>query len=104
MLFQIPAQVDNVRTLKDGSFRITFETQEIPNPEEVAKLFELKKQGLGWVLFKAATITPEDIPAYDPATFDEIKPPQTLTSCHVCGVERGQGKQWRLREFLPRSG
>ena len=75
MLFQIPAQVDNVRTLKDGSFRITFETQEIPNPEEVAKLFELKKQGLGWVLFKAATITPEDIPAYDPATFDEIKSP-----------------------------
>ncbi len=41
----------------------------------MATLFSLKQGGMGFFLFKGAAITQEEIPDYDPATFDEIKSP-----------------------------
>ena len=38
-------------------------------------MFALKKEALGWLIFKESQIIPEDIPDYDPATFDQIKSP-----------------------------
>jgi hypothetical protein len=58
-------------------------------------LFDLKKQGLGRLLYKGSILTPEDIPDYDPATLDEIKSPaQRLRAglfVYWKEVRKGQG-------------
>src|SRR2546421_4237488 len=74
MLFQTPATIAQIRTMADRGNRVVIDTQEL-SPEDMATLFSLKQGGMGWFLFKGSAITAEEIPDYDPATFDEIKSP-----------------------------
>jgi hypothetical protein len=74
MLFQAPAQIAKIQTMADPGNRVVIDTQEL-SPENMATLFSLKQGGLGFFLFKGSTITTEEIPDYDPVTFDEIKSP-----------------------------
>lgn len=74
-LFQTPAQIMKLETMSDGGIRIVMDTQEITNPEDLSKLFRLKKNAVGWLLFKPTELVKEDIPEYDPASFEEEKTP-----------------------------
>ena len=56
---QIPALIDSLRTLKDGSVKITIETQEL-RAEDAAILFSYRNT-LGWLLFKETEFSREDI-------------------------------------------
>jgi hypothetical protein len=66
--------IEAIQTMADRGNRVVIDTQEL-SPEDMATLFSLKQGGMGWFLFKGAAITTEEIPDYDPATFDEIKSP-----------------------------
>jgi hypothetical protein len=61
--------------MADGGVRIVFDSQEIRDPAELAALFSMKKEALGFLLFKESEIIREDIPDYDPDNFDEKKSP-----------------------------
>ena len=74
-LFQAPAMITKIETQRDGGYRIIYDTQELTNEDMVAKLFRLKKFGVGWLLFKSKQIELEDIPEYDPVQFEEEKTP-----------------------------
>ena len=56
---QIPALIDSLRTLKDGSVKITIETQEL-RAEDAAILFSYRNT-MGWMLFKETEFSREDI-------------------------------------------
>jgi len=60
MLFQTPAQIESIRTLADGTVKLSVETQEL-SPENMAQLFSLARK-LGWFVFKESEIKEEDIP------------------------------------------
>ena len=75
-LFQAPAQIMKLSTMSDGGIRIEIDTSELNDPEELAKLFRLKKGATGWFLFKSASIQQKDIPDQDPELGDgETKTP-----------------------------
>lgn len=47
--FQIPAILDNYRSLKDGGIKVTFETSEL-SPEQVANIHYARNKA-GWLAF-----------------------------------------------------
>lgn len=61
-LFQVPAQITKLETMNDGGIRIVLDTQEITDPEELMKLFKIRKGSVGWFLFKETEIVDEDVP------------------------------------------
>lgn len=74
MLFQTPAQIESVKTLADGTVKLSVETQEL-TPENMAQLFGLARK-LGWFVFKETEVKDEDIPTEsiefkDTKTLDE---------------------------------
>ena len=80
--------------MADRGNRVVIDTQEL-TPEDMATLFSLKQGGIGWFLFKGTAITHEEIPDYDPATFDEIKSPsqrlRAIMFVYWKEVKGGQG-------------
>jgi hypothetical protein len=54
------AYLDKIVSLKDGSFKVTFEGQELGATDSAA-LFSLRGQ-CGWVLFAPNQITAHDVP------------------------------------------
>ena len=60
-IFQVPAGIPlgGIRTLADGTLKITIETPELTE-EEYAKLFKIRG-GQGYFLFKNCAFTEEDI-------------------------------------------
>lgn len=71
-LFQAPAQISKIETMSDGGVRVVVDTQEITDPDELKKLFSVKKGAIGYFLFKADAISQSDIPEEDAGT-DEGK-------------------------------
>lgn len=69
-LFQAPAQIMKLETMSDGGIRIVIDTSEMTDPQELAKLFRLKKGAQGWFLFKDAKMIAMDVPDYDPTATD----------------------------------
>jgi len=68
-LFQAPAQIQGISTLKDRTLKMTaYISKELPG-EEMAKLFDLE-QAEGWLLFSKNSIKIEDVPLED-ATIDK---------------------------------
>jgi hypothetical protein len=94
MLFQTSAQIAKIQTMADRGNRVVIDTQEL-SPEDMATLFSLKQGGMGWFLFKGSAITTEEIPDYDPATFDEIKSPsqrlRAVLFVYWKEIRKGQG-------------
>ncbi len=58
-MFQAEGTIVRVQTLADRSLKVIVETQELP-PEANAKLFGLFNK-IGWFVFKADKINPEDV-------------------------------------------
>lgn len=56
---QVPALIDSLRTLKDGSVKITIETQEL-KAEDAAALFSYRNT-YGYMLFKETEFSPEEL-------------------------------------------
>lgn len=73
MLFQIPAIIQNLRTMADGGWRIQVDTREL-KPDEAMALMELHKSE-GWFLFKSNEIVADDIPDEQAPEFVEDKSP-----------------------------
>ena len=60
-LFQVPAIIQGIQTLKDRTLKITaYISREIPG-EEKTKIFDLEQQE-GWLLFKENSFQPKDVP------------------------------------------
>lgn len=72
-LFQVPAVVQNLRTMADGGWRLQIDTREL-RPEEATALMELHKKE-GWMLFKENEISMEDIPEETAPEFNTDKSP-----------------------------
>lgn len=73
-MFQTPATIESVRTLADGTIKLSVETQEL-TPENTALLFGMARK-LGWFVFKETEVKEEDIPTdkiefKDDMTLDE---------------------------------
>ena len=69
-----------LETMADGGIRIVIDTSEMTDPQELAKLFSLKKGAQGFFLFKDAEIQAKDIPDEDPpmAPGEKKSPSQRL--------------------------
>ena len=70
--------VEKVTTLKDGSVRMTFDSQEL-NGKDAAILFSLRRQ-LGWLLFSENQIKEEDVPYKAAKGVNNKTPSQRLRS------------------------
>ena len=57
-MFQVQSTISGIKTLVDGSIRLTVDSQEL-NPEEMSQLFQINKK-LGWFTFQEAPF--EEIP------------------------------------------
>ena len=77
-VFQTPAVIQGISTLKDKTVKFTtYVSLELP-PEEMAKLFALEQKE-GWFLFKENEITKDDIPLEPvPVTKTEKTPSERL--------------------------
>lgn len=60
MITQFQAYMDKITSLKDGSFKMVFEGQELSAQDSTA-LFSLRGK-LGWVLFSPNELSEADIP------------------------------------------
>lgn len=67
----IPANLEGINTLKDGSIKLTFETQEL-SPENVGNLFACRNK-LGYLSFKPETFTEEQINLLESLKVEEFE-------------------------------
>jgi len=72
-MFQVPSNIESIRTLKDNTVRLTVDCQEIA-PIEMAEVFTLKGR-LGWFIFSENTIEQSDIPKENAPEFKNDKSP-----------------------------
>ena len=56
----LQAILSNVSTRKDGSLKLTYETQEL-NAKDGAALLDMRNK-IGWLLFAADQLTSDDLP------------------------------------------
>lgn len=70
---KLAATLEAIKTLKDGSFKITFESQELP-PEEGAALLNLRRS-MGWLIYASMDAGQVEIPNEPPAEFKADKTP-----------------------------
>ena len=73
-LLQIPCVIDSLRTLKDGSIKITIETQEI-TPEDFTILAQYRNT-FGYMVFRETPVTEADL-ANVPDVVPEFKNDKT---------------------------
>ena len=66
----IPSILDTISTLKDGSIKLTFETQEL-NPSDVGTLFSYRK-GIGFLIFKPDTFDKDQLELISKLKVDEF--------------------------------
>lgn len=67
----VPALLDTISTLKDGTIKLVFETQEL-TPEKVGTLFSYRK-GLGFLAYKPETFQPEQVELIEKLKVDEFE-------------------------------
>ena len=58
-MFQLPATIDGVRTLKDGGLRMTVDTNEL-STEEMAEVFTLKEKFV-WLAIAETDIKEDEL-------------------------------------------
>lgn len=75
MTIQVAATVDGISPLKDGGMSIRYHTQEMPDESKLILLNSMGK--FGWLLFKPEEkpFDPNEVPKYDPQSWDELKSP-----------------------------
>jgi len=103
-LFQAPAQIQGISTLKDRTLKITaYISKELP-AEDKTKLFDLE-QLEGWLLFSPNIIQLKDVPLED-AKVDKIRKSSSERLYNVLFVEYSQSHKdttgfnlWRESEM-----
>lgn len=98
-LFQVPATITKIETMQEW-VRIAFDTQEVPDLTELAKLLSMGKGKVGWLLFKETEIQHEDIPEYNPNVDDEERSPSERLRAvmYVYFMQQG-GKKEKFTEY-----
>ena len=78
-LFQAPAQIEGISTMKDRTLKLKMYISQELSPEEKARLFDLEQKE-GWFVFKENEIKIEDIviPEIEPEFKDEKSPAKRL--------------------------
>jgi len=76
--FQIPAILEGIGHLKDGSLSLRFHTQEMTDNEKLTLMGFF--QSFGYLLFRANKFSDADIPK-DDAKYDGKTPSQHLRAC-----------------------
>lgn len=66
----IPALLESISTLKDGTIKLVFETQEL-QPSDVGLLFSYRK-GLGYLAYKPESFIKEQIEIFDTLKVDNF--------------------------------
>ena len=96
--FQVPAILNKVETLQDGSIKIVYETPELDD-NDAASLFSFRNKQ-GWLLFKEQPFAEKDIPEDVIQEFpDQKSPSQRLrNTLYVLHQKRG-GKSEDFEEF-----
>lgn len=98
-IVQFSAQIDGIRTLKDGGLKISVDTQELPSDEK-ALLFGFSNKQI-WAVFKETEIKPEEIEIVEPDTeFKSDKTPsQRLRAVLFRYYEQNYSTQKTFEEF-----
>ena len=92
-MFQVPSQVQNIRTLVDGSLKLDVITQELSGKQKTA-IFNLHKK-IGWFVFKEKQIKKEDLvdlPDFKPAFKGDRTPSQRERAVMWVYFEKNSGK------------
>ena len=72
-MFQVPSTIKKIQTLKDKTFKLSVECQELP-ADEMVKVFELNDK-IGWLVFGENVIDKSDIPEENAPEFENKKSP-----------------------------
>jgi hypothetical protein len=102
-LFQVPASIQGISTLKDRTLKITaYISRELP-ADEKTKIFELENME-GWLLFSPNFFQPEQIPK-EPAKMENNRKSASERLYNVMYVywnqnfSGGNFNQWRDEEM-----
>ena len=81
-MITIPGTIDSIRTLKDKSLKITFETQEITSPQEIAEVFSYSQKPCNIALKEGRFSDDElkDIPEVEKIFENQKTPSERLRS------------------------
>jgi len=97
-MFQVSSTIQSLRTLADGTIRLTVDCQEL-KPEESSELMKLVRK-IGWFLFKENSITEQEIPNEPSAEFKgEKSPSQRLRSLLYVYWEKNTSKKQTFDDF-----
>lgn len=67
----VPALLDTISTLKDGTIKLVFETQELA-PAQVGTLFSYRK-GIGFLAFKPETFDEDQVALIESLKVEEFE-------------------------------
>jgi hypothetical protein len=67
----IPSLLETISTLKDGTIKLVFETQEL-KPDDVGKLFSYRK-GIGFLAFKPETFNEDQVKLIEDLKVDNFE-------------------------------
>lgn len=94
----LQAILGNVSTRKDGSLKMSFESQEL-NAKDGAALLDMRNK-IGWLLFSAEQITEEDVPEEKiEADFDGEKTPSQRLRSVMFVYWKQKGKKESFNDF-----
>jgi len=104
-IFQVPAQIQGINTLKDKTLKLSVYVSRELNGTEKAKIFDLEQKE-GWFVFSSNSIQPKDIPE-EKAEFEtnQKTPSQRLYGVlYVYWQQNYSGKyqnfnEWRVMEM-----
>ena len=88
-LFQAPAQIEGISTMKDRTLKLKIYISQELTPEEKASLFDLEQKE-GWFVFKENEIEQKDIvlPDFKPEYKGQKSPAQTLRGVYFLQWEK----------------
>lgn len=102
-LFQVPAAIQGISTLKDRTLKLTAYISKEITGEEKAKIFDLEQKE-GWLCFSANSFQPEQIPQ-EPAKLENNRKSASERLYNVMYVywnqnfSGGNFNQWREDEM-----
>lgn len=95
MTIKVPATIEKIETLADGSIRLKVGTQEL-GAEDATELFEQRGK-LGWMLFSPNTVSEAEVPEESAKEFKTDKTPsQRLRAVlYAAWQQRKPGGDWQ---------
>ena len=72
-MFQVPSIITKIQSLKDRTFKLSIECQELPK-DQMADVFNLVEK-TGWLVFSDNTLQKSDVPEENAPEFKNDKSP-----------------------------